>query len=192
VSKVISSSKFTYRLPQEDIDDIVWYFNDYESTIGIRSHHEAMVAVLSSGTVEYDPTWNGITCNPTPPASQWRDPFTDSMIGLFGKEGTIGRSRRIRETFLEMIESGDDRMVNVLFQVYGPQKRHFAYGHFGELAPIVDWTDLATSIGGREKIESEMALGKEGSAAMKKQLMEAAEKLLSDAAKAYVVAKKKS
>lgn len=171
----------TYRLPSEDINDLSFYFLEFESSVGLRSMHAAMVEVLSTGTQEYVASdWTMMHVKGTSHSSHWQDPYTEGMLR------SIGRSRKIRENLLQMIENGDSLYVNVLFSMYGPPRLYLPYSIFGELAPIVDWSDEAQALGDKEAVEKAIR-GPDGER-VRVALRASADRMLSDASRAYMKA----
>ena len=66
----------------------------------------------------------------------------------------------MRDTLLDMIESGDSHMVNVLWLVYGPQNPFAPFARFDKLAQVVPLTRSAEKVCGgrydRETFESKL------------------------------------
>jgi len=133
-------------LTPDQITDIVFFFNDYEATIGIHSLFSAMVerAALYYTEDKMDPFYNGpmprATANPS---------YTMDLLPLCWSRnihdkqgGKIARGRRVRNTLIEMIENDESHHVTVLYRLYGPPPPNVDWHLYPEpsLAPLAGLT----------------------------------------------------
>lgn len=180
---VLKMKTASFRLPQPDIDALIWYLTCFESEVGIRSNFQTVASVMALGSGEYDPAFAGMHVKAGHGPSVWHDPYTKAILN------STAKSRVIREILLDMIEYGYSVHVSVLHNVYGLPRKSDPFGIFGELAPIVSWTEEGQNIGTKDDIEKRMR--DEDGGKVKVVLRAAADRLLSEASKKYLEAKER-
>ena len=176
-------------LTNDDIQDLVFFFCEYESTVGVHSLFSAMIerAFLyhTEQTIPHD--YNGIL----PKATQNPGYSMDLLPLCWGRNihdkngGKVARGRRVRNTLLEMIDKGETRYVTVLYRLYGSPPPGIDWRLFPEptLAPLAALTDSWTRH--KDSIES-LAINDPKRNAVFEEIMEEAASIRQCAEESYL------
>jgi hypothetical protein len=197
-----------FQMPAEYADELVWYFEVFPSVCGLRSswreQAEAMDECSKCGA-RYAAKSKRTTCPngdcryprgsfhsssymrvASGAGSAWHPSYDAELLGIVSS-GSVERSRRVRDTLLDMIEAGDSHMVNVLWLAYGDQHPYSPYSLFGNLAQLVGLTNAAIKACGgdynRETIDQK--LRESGGTTLENNIKQQAGKLLESAGVSY-------
>ena len=195
-------------MPPEYVEEITWYFECFPSVCGLRSswseQAEAMDECSKCGA-RYTAKSKRTTCPSkecryprgsfhtssymrvaSGAGSAWHPSYDAELLGIVSS-GSVERSRRVRDTLLDMIESGDSKLVNVLWLVYGDQHPHSAYARFDKLAQIVSLTKAADKAcgGSYDRETFEQKLREAGGETLEANAKQQAAKILEGAVVSY-------
>lgn len=130
-------------LPDFLAETVSYLFCEYASDCGLRSSHGAQIDAMNNPKGAFDPVASfrtiedGVSITTFVP-ERWSMKYPDRFRA---------RVRRARETFNRMEETQRGRLFgHVIYRMYGPKNRTDPWDIFGQVAPIVSFTETAETV----------------------------------------------
>jgi len=125
----IFASIASLRLPPSDVLELRYFFNQYESEIGIHSLHFAQFDAMAG--------FQNV-------ASAWWEPEVEPRACQARR-----RALRVYRILSAMVSTGNETSTIVLYRMYGPRVPNARYDVFREFAPLVEFTPTVDALADR-------------------------------------------